>query len=228
MRRMSQKGKVKEKRGTGSGADYKPWIQTGEFGSRGTTSNPIDWKTGRQVQLLSQGEAIAWYLLRWDDGNLDVREQFPLELEETQKIAEAYGSKHPSAPTANPVVMTTDFLVTRANGEAAISIKSDLKAFAANNRAIEKAYIEKKYWERQGVPFEIYTKENMDIVMANNIRTVVAYYNEDYLPDEISLLKKLIARKVIVIDDMSAPLIFRDLLQQYRGVIQKWTKLKFK
>ena len=64
--------------------------------------------------------------------------------------------------------------------------------------------------------------------MANNIRTVVAYYNEDYLPDEISLLKKLIARKVIVIDDMSAPLIFRDLLQQYRGVIQKWTKLKFK
>lgn len=59
MRRKSQNGKLKEHRGTGVGADYKPWIQTGEFGSKGTTSNPIDWKTGRQVQLLSQGEAIA-------------------------------------------------------------------------------------------------------------------------------------------------------------------------
>lgn len=67
MRRMSQKGKERERRGTGAGANYKPWIQTGEFGSKGTVSNPIDWKTGRQVQLLSQGEVIAWYLLRWDD-----------------------------------------------------------------------------------------------------------------------------------------------------------------
>ena len=46
MRRKSQKGKFKEHRGTGTGADYKPWIQTGEFGSRGTAANPIDWKTG--------------------------------------------------------------------------------------------------------------------------------------------------------------------------------------
>ena len=67
MRRKSQKGKFKEHRGTGTGADYKPWIQTGEFGSRGTAANPIDWKTGRQIHLLSQGEVIAWYLLRWDD-----------------------------------------------------------------------------------------------------------------------------------------------------------------
>ena len=223
MRRMSQKGKLREKRGTGSGADYKPWIQTGEFGFRGTTSNPIDWKTGRQVQLLSQGEAIAWYLLRWDDDNLDVREQFPLELEETKKIAEAYGIKHPADRSGNPVVMTTDFLVTRANGEIAISIKSDLKSFKANNRAIEKAYIEKKYWERQGVPFYLLTKEDMNRAMADNIRNVVAFYNADFFPDAISLLKKLIARKLIAVD-MTKPINFRNLLHEHKGEVKKWMK----
>ena len=224
MRRKSQNGKLKEHRGTGFGADYKPWIQTGEFGSRGTTSNPIDWKTGRQVQLLSQGEAIAWHLLRWDDDNLDVREQFPLDLESTQVIAERNGIVHPADRAGNPVVMTTDFLVTRSDGEIAISIKSDLNSFKRSHRAIEKAYIEKIYWEQQGVPFKIYTKESIDTIMAENIRTVVAYYNEEFLPDEISLLKKLIARKVIKIENMSTPLNFRDLLHEHKGELKKWLK----
>lgn len=224
MRRKSQKKKLEERRGTGSGADYKPWIQTGEFGSKGTTSNPIDWKTGRQVQLLSQGEAIAWYLLRWDDSNLDIREQFPLDLEKTRGIAERIGVLHPTDRHGNPIVMTTDFLVTRADGEIAISIKTDMNSFKANKRAIEKSYIEKIYWEQQGVPFKLYMKENMNATMADNIRAVVAYYNRDYFLDDISLLKKLIARKVIKIDDMSVPLNFRELAQKYKGVIQQCLK----
>ena len=223
MRRMSQKGKLREKRGTGSGADYKPWIETGEFGSMGTTSNPIDWKTGRQVQLLSQVETIAWYLLRWDDGNLDVREQFPLELEETQKIAEAYGIKHPADRSGNPVVMTTDFLVTRANGEVAISVKNSMEAFKTSKRLVEKAYIEKMYWKKQGVPFCLFTKDEMNRAMADNIRNVVAFYHADFFPDEISLLKKLIARKLIAVD-MTEPLNFRDLLHEHKGEVKKWMK----
>ena len=58
MRRKSDKAKRKEKYGIGHGADYKPYIRTSEFNSLGTCSNPIDWKTGRTVHLLSQGEKI--------------------------------------------------------------------------------------------------------------------------------------------------------------------------
>lgn len=225
MRRMSQKGKERERRGTGAGANYKPWIQTGEFGSKGTVSNPIDWKTGRQVQLLSQGEVIAWYLLRWDDDNLDVREQFPLDIAQTQNIAAAYGIKHPVDSHGNPIVMTTDFLVTRANGEMAISIKSDLETVSKSKRLIEKLFIEKVYWKKQGIPFSLYTKADMNRVMADNIRNVVAFYNQEFFTDEVSLLKKLIARKLIDVD-MSLPLNFRDLLQQYKGEIRKWIQWK--
>ena len=47
--------KINEGRGKGSGASYLPWIQTREISSVGTCSNPKDWKTGRTVELLSQG-----------------------------------------------------------------------------------------------------------------------------------------------------------------------------
>ncbi len=45
---------------------------------------------------------------------MDIREQFPLlPIEETIIIAEELGIKHPTDPnTGEPVVMTTDFLVT--------------------------------------------------------------------------------------------------------------------
>ena len=56
--------KINEGRGKGSGASYLPWIQTREISSVGTCSNPKDWKTGRTVELLSQGEAYYWHILR--------------------------------------------------------------------------------------------------------------------------------------------------------------------
>lgn len=223
MKKTSQARKIREHRGTGTGVNYKPWIYTGEFGSKGTTSNPIDWKTGRQIQLLSQGETIVWYLLRWDDNNLDIREQFPLELEQTMQIAKNYGIKHPADRQGNPIVMTTDFLVTRVNGEIALSVKNSLEGFKSKKRLIEKAYIEKMYWETHGVPFRLLTKEEMNQAMADNIRNVVAFYDAEYLPDEISLLKKLISRKLISVD-MTKPLNFRDLLHKYRGELRRWLK----
>ena len=69
----SNASKIEEGRGKGSGASYKPWIQTREISSCGTCSNPKDWKTGRTVELLSQGEAYFWHILRWDDNILDVQ-----------------------------------------------------------------------------------------------------------------------------------------------------------
>ena len=79
------------------------------------------------------------------------------------------------------------------------------------------------YWETHGVPFRLLTKEEMNQAMADNIRNVVAFYDAEYLPDEISLLKKLISRKLISVD-MTKPLNFRDLLHKYRGELRRWLK----
>lgn len=86
MRKISLKTKINEKRGTGTCADYKPYIYVSESKSDGTASIITDWKHGRAIQCLSQSEAMAYYVLRWDDSNVDIREQYPLSSVVTNDI----------------------------------------------------------------------------------------------------------------------------------------------
>ena len=138
MKKMSDKRKRQEGRGTGTEKDYKPYIQAREVNSLGTCSNPIDWKTGRTVQLLSQGEDALWHILRWNDDIIDIREQYPLDLKRTFKIAGEYGIQHPGT---NP--MTTDFLVTMRNGQMiAYSLKPS-KAVLEDKRTVEKLFMKR-------------------------------------------------------------------------------------
>lgn len=52
---------IKNRKNEGSG--YKPYITTSRFNSIGTTTVVTDWKTGRGVHCLSQGEALWYYVL---------------------------------------------------------------------------------------------------------------------------------------------------------------------
>lgn len=63
-RRLSDHTKELRKMGQGEGANYKPYITTSEFNSLGTTSVIRDWKTGRDVHCMSQGEMLLYYILR--------------------------------------------------------------------------------------------------------------------------------------------------------------------
>lgn len=221
MRKKSKKTKEKLRMGTGTGADYKPWIQVGEFGSRGTAGRVVDWKTGRSVHLMSQAEIYFWYILRWNDEILDIREQFPLELKTTEQLANEFGILHPSK-NGEHVVMTTDLLVTTAKGYLAFSIKG---AQALSERTIEKLYLEKQYWERKHVYWKLVTPADFNITLARNIRDVTAFYNVDYFQDTISFLKFLIARKYIQID-LSVELDWRKLCIEYKNEIEKFKNLK--
>lgn len=111
--KISEETKKKQGRGEGTGADYKPWIYTNEFNSLGTVSNPVDFITGRVMQLMSMGENKFYYLLCWDDNVLDIREQFPLNLKDTLKISEDLHVRHPKNKSTR---MTSDFLVDYADG----------------------------------------------------------------------------------------------------------------
>lgn len=86
MGKISEQRKRQEGRGTGTKKDYKPYIQAREINSLGTCSNPIDWKTGRTIELLSQGESALWHILRWNDDVIDIREQYPLDLKQPLKF----------------------------------------------------------------------------------------------------------------------------------------------
>lgn len=194
--------------GTGEGICYKPFITTNEFNSIGTTSVIKDWKTGRQVHCLSQGEALWYYILRWDDNNIDIREQYPLDIKITNKIAIANGFKHPGGKNH---IMTTDFFVTEGDGSFhAYSVKASPEL---TERQLEKLCIEKKYWLSKNCKFDMLFKINANKVLAANIRLVTEFYDVKRVFDEISAIKHKIAVKEYLVDLEHEPVTDKLLMQ---------------
>lgn len=137
--------KLEEGRGKGHGRDYKPWIETREVSSSGTCSNPIDWKTGRTVELLSQGESYFWHILRWNDKVDDIREQYPLDIETTLKICDDFNIKHPHD---RKTYMTSDFYVTYKDGTKKIFSVKNSRDVLNQKRTKEKLSVEACYWKK--------------------------------------------------------------------------------
>lgn len=196
--RKFNKNQKERKIGKEVGAEYKPYITTSEFNSYGTTSVVKDWKTGRGVHCLSQGEAIWFYILRWDDNNVDIREQFPLDYDETVKIANEMGFLQPKT------VMTTDMLVTLTDGSLiAYSVKADRNL---NKRQLQLLCIEKQYWLNRNIEYKIVFKTDMNSTLASNIRLVTEFYDPTLVFDVVSAIKHKIAIKEIGLDMSSKPL----------------------
>lgn len=191
-RRISKKTKKLRKMGTGQGVNYIPYITTSEFNSKGTTSVIKDWKTGRGVHCLSQGEAFWYYILRWDDNNIDIREQYPLENKLVVKIAQENGFKPPRND------MTTDFLITEADGTLhAYSVKLDRNL---SERTMQLLCIEKLYWLSQNCKFTLLFKSDVNKIFSANIRLVTEYYQPDRVFDKYSAIKHKIAIKECIIN----------------------------
>lgn len=210
-KRISQKTKFKEKRGSGSGKNYIPWIKVGEFGSTGTSSLIVDWNSKRQVHLLSQTEMHVYYLIKWLEP-LDIKEQYPLDINITKSLATSLFIKHPHI-NGKDVVMTTDFLVELKNKSIAISVKSDY-TWINSRRTKEKMLIEKMYWQKQGVEFKVITNEDINVLMAENIRTCSYFYDYEG-DDDISIIKRLIIRKLIKVD-IDKQLDFPRICHEYK------------
>lgn len=215
MSRITPKRRLKEKRGTGTGADYKPWLQAREVGSIGTESVFCDWKHGRQIQCLSQGEARTYYLLRWRDDVVDIREQFPLDISITMAIARRFGLPHPHDAKT---YMTTDFLVTYLGNNntqflKAYSVKPDITHM--NKPALQSFAIEQAYWGIKGIHLEMIYSDNLNKIFASNIKQCVAYYKPESIQTRQDYIKHLISRKVLIVDMESNYLDFPAIAEQY-------------
>lgn len=219
---ISEERKVLQGRGLGEQENYKPWILTRELNSIGTTANVIDWKHGRAIQLLSGAEEMYYYALRWDDHVVDIREQYPLDLNETVKIAKRIRVRHPKN---NRTHMTTDLYVTYDDGTyGAFSVKYSRKdvdyTLASTEerekvkRTAEKLAIEKLYWLEKGVKFNLVFREELPPVYVDNIRRAVTYFRPETVHDRISCVKHLIATKQIKVD-MFSELDYNQIATQY-------------
>ncbi len=223
MSKISLKTKIREGRGEGSGKDYKPFIKAREINSKGTCSNAIDWKTGRQMELLSQTELQIFMQLRWDDSIDEIREQIPLDLQILNNIisktnTELENAGHPKLTLRYDEnhMLTSDMVIFR-NGEIseAISVKYD--KYNLSNKDVETAWIEKKYWAEMGSGFRMLDRSDVNPILVQNLRLVTEYYNLKNVHDAESMLKHKIATKEIYIDLTTELLDFRkytDLIKE--------------
>lgn len=202
--------KKKNGDGQGDGADYRPWIRVGDFGSKGRMHR-VAGADARIHHFMSDLERDYYYWLLWNDDIVDIKEQYPLNLDETEKIAEELGIRHPSDPaTKHPIVMTTDFLISEARNSddrqvaRAVKYSKDLEG----KRIREKLEIEKRYWNNRGVKWGIVTEKSFSRTTSKNIMFLMDYYNsaEDDMESEILLdfAEKLLDGKNARIGDICA------------------------
>lgn len=168
-----QKRRAKEGRGAGTGADYKPYLYIHDVPSIGLTSRVWGWKTSRVHHFLSRLELKFFYTFEWQLTVIDIREQFPLHLEETLAIAEQLGIRHPRDPkTKDFMVMTSDFVVTekRPFGNEDVIRAIKYKADLEKARVLEKLKIEEVYWKDvRGMDWDVATENDFDAILAANV-----------------------------------------------------------
>lgn len=133
--------------------------------------------TGRVHHLFSDNESCFFLLADYAADVVDIREQFPLFPESaTQRVALSLGVRHPSYPRSpTPLVMTTDFLLTRIDKEGkrsfiAFSIKSadDLRG-RSRKSVLTKLEIERRYWLLRGIPWYLFTSAEFDKTVIDNL-----------------------------------------------------------
>jgi hypothetical protein len=180
----------KDGRGNGTGTSYTPWLNV----LNGPTSNSFrvrvkGWKTHRIHHFLSRLEYYAFMHFEWDDSVLDIREQFPLNREETIILAEKLNVNHPIA-NGTKIVMTTDMLLTTYNGVKeeliAISIKPSNKL--DQRRTLEKLEIERQYWLEKKVKWYLVTEKDLIDTLISNIE----YIHDFKSPELMFGLEKVI------------------------------------
>jgi TnsA endonuclease N terminal len=155
--RTKDETRVKQKRGMGFLASYVPWIFIHEISSLGVSWRIFGKKAGRVHHLLSTLEKNVFLFLDGHPDVLDIREQYPLNLNETLAIAESHKVRHGMFKGEN-TIMTTDFLVDLKDKQVAITVKPSSKI---TKRFCEKFQVEKSYWASRGVQVLLCTEREL-------------------------------------------------------------------
>jgi hypothetical protein len=162
----------REGRGRGEGAAYKPWLTVADVSSLGLSRRVWSGKTGRQHELLSDVEYKLFICLEWSRDVIDIREQYPLERDITQQIAQELGLPHPHYRGTNvPVVMTVDVLATHVReGEPFLkAYNAKREEEAEDEKSMARLEIQRVYFEYMGVPHHLVFHSMIPANIAANI-----------------------------------------------------------
>lgn len=199
-------------RGEGVGSDYSAWhsITRGDPGSLGKSRIQNNNLFDRSMDYLSDSEFAAFCFVTMLPDVHDIREQYPLCLDEhpcdvskyvanklsinalgTIEVAEILGYPHPVVRRNGEVVnwsLTTDLLITINHPQdgyklLAVSVK-DISSSMLSERQKELLIIEREYWARQGVQWLLITPEVFCKSVVVTLKSYAAYAISDTSVDK--------------------------------------------
>lgn len=197
--------------------EYSSSIKASRAKSIGTTSEFVDYKTGRMVTCLSQGEKKFWYILRWNDDVLDIKEQYPLDDELVDKIyIQLFGENSINTEIESNKHLTTDFFVTLRNGEhRAFQIKPNENSIS-NPHDLKRLQVEQLYFKSLGIQWNLIYSDDINQAYFDNIQRAVRYYDVSKAHDKVSKFQHLVATKQINdIDLQAGPIDWKKSADEY-------------
>lgn len=177
----------RQKAGYGEGAlaAYKPWLGVTDLSSKGRSRRIWSNKTGRFHHVFSDVEHNIFIALEWSRSVVDIREQYPLDRDLTQTIAQQICVRHPHYPgTGVPAVMTVDFLVTiaSADGDSYMALNAKRDEEAEDETSLNKLEIQRRYFEQIEVPHHLIYHSQLPTSKIKNIQWI---RDAQLKPDEI-------------------------------------------
>jgi len=179
------RARIKRRRGVGSGASYVPWLKVRDVPSRGTSVVTCGVFSGRSHHLLSELEAIYFYLLERRADTTEIREQWPiLDIDRTLELCARFGVRQ-RMRSGYPEPFTIDFLITeRVEGRLvhrAASVKSPSDARDPDTRL--RLAVEHAWCQDRGIPWTLVNTERFDKTMLENLRFLRGWFRHQYAPD---------------------------------------------
>ena len=113
----------------------------------------------------------------------DIREQFPLNIDDTREICLEHGLRHPSIQGSEQV-MSSNFLIdTNDKNKPQFAIQVKPLKELLKERTIEKLEIERRYWKLKEIPWSIVTEQNIPITARKNLEWLSPFIVEHLDPD---------------------------------------------
>lgn len=165
---------LREGRGKGNLAEYKPWLTVQDFPSIGRASRILGNKTKRVHHFFSDLETMCFYLWDWDEKVIDIKEHYPLlNLYDVVDVENININTFKDKDTNEPYVLTTTFFIlvrTEEGGSDCFVRSVKYKSALEKSTTIEKLELERRYWEAQGAGWAIITEDDIPKEKAKNIQ----------------------------------------------------------
>lgn len=198
--------RLKEGRGQGDGALYRPYIRVQDFSSCGQSNRDFGQTTNRQYDLFSKLEHRI-FLIFEHSRLLDLKEQYPLPLEVTLEMARQCGIRHPAdRRSKEPIPITTDLLLTLPLPIGSKQVARSIKyvRYLKGRRDIEKLELERRSWQHLKTEWGLITERNVDPILVRNLLWTYKFRQIDSLyplsVDEVRAISKTLTHAVLTID----------------------------